>query len=57
MTGYRSVDGLEATICDDPVKHKQKPKPFKRTKAANDIIARVSMVAPCPEVPSERILP
>jgi len=57
MTGYRSVGELEAAICDDPGKHKQKPKRFKWTKAANNIIARVSMVAPRPEVPSEPILP
>jgi len=57
ITGYRSVGELEAAICDDPGKHKQKPKRFKWTKAANNIIARVSMVAPRPEVPSEPILP
>lgn len=37
---YSSVDDLEATIYDYLAQHNEKPKPFKWTKTAADIIAR-----------------
>lgn len=37
---YSSVDDLEAGIYDYLVRHNAKPKPFKWTKTAEDILAR-----------------
>ena len=37
---YSSVDDLEAAIYDYLAQHNEKPKPFKWTKTADDIIAR-----------------
>ena len=36
---YSSVDDLEATICDYLAQHNEKPKPFRWTKRAEDILA------------------
>jgi transposase len=37
---YTSVDDLETAISDYLVQHNAKPKPFTRTKTAEDILAR-----------------
>jgi hypothetical protein len=37
---YASVDDLEATIFEYLAQHNEKPKPFRWTKTAADILAR-----------------
>ena len=37
---YSSVDDLEAAIYDYLARHNEKPKPFKWTKTAEDILTR-----------------
>ena len=39
-SSYSSVDDLEGTIYDYLVQHNTKPKPFLRSKTAEDIITR-----------------
>jgi len=38
--GYSSVDDLEAAIYDYLAQHNERPKPFKWTKTAEDILTR-----------------
>jgi hypothetical protein len=37
---YSSVDDLEATIFEYLAQHNEKPKPFRWTKTAEDILSR-----------------